>query len=255
MIKNINIIGSGRVANKLALYLSQTTNILSIHSLEPDKLRNLAQIINAKAVSNIRELSSDAELNLIAVSDDQITAVAEGLNREVPVVHTSGSVTLEVFDGFKEAGILYPLQTFSVDRVIDISKIPFLVEATSPQFMERLKEFTASRLSSNMYEVDSDKRSRIHVAAVFAANFANHLWSISEDILKKEGIELDLFEPLIIESIQKAMVEGCTPSQTGPAVRGDDNTITQHLETLEGTDKKIYEMLTLAIMEKFSLSK
>ncbi|MBN4082080.1 DUF2520 domain-containing protein [bacterium AH-315-B15] len=255
MINKINIIGSGRVANKLALYLSQTTEILSIHSLEPDRLRNLAQIINAKAVSDVRELSSDAELNLIAVSDDQIEDVAKGLNRQVPVVHTSGSVTLDVFEGFDYAGILYPLQTFSVDRVIDISKIPFLIESNNIEFMERLKEFTSSRLSSNMYEVDSDKRSRIHVAAVFAANFANHLWSISEDILRKEGIELDLFEPLIIESIQKAMVEGCAPSQTGPAVRGDENTINQQLETLDGMDKEIYQLMTLAIQEKFNLSK
>jgi predicted short-subunit dehydrogenase-like oxidoreductase (DUF2520 family) len=254
MINNINIIGSGRVANKLALYLSQTTNILSIHSLEADRLRNLAQVINAKAVSNIHELSSDAELNVIAVSDDQIEAVAKKLNKDIPVVHTSGSVTLDVFEGYQDSGILYPLQTFSVDRVIDISKIPFLLECNNPQFMEKLKEFTASRLSSNIYEVDSDKRKRIHIAAVFAANFCNHLWSISEDILRKEGIELDLFEPLITESIQKAMVEGCRASQTGPAVRGDDNTINQHIDALEGTDKELYKQITLAIMEKFSLS-
>jgi len=251
MINNINIIGSGRVANKLALYLSQTTNILSIHSLDVERLRNLAQIINAKAVSNIKEISTEAELNIVAVSDDQIEVVAKELNRDTAVIHTSGSVNLEVFEDYENAGILYPLQTFSVDRVIDISKIPFLVESNNPEFMAKLKEFTSSRLSSNIYEVDSDKRSHIHVAAVFASNFANHLWSISEDILKKEGIDLDLLEPLIIESIQKALVEGCRASQTGPAVRGDDSVIDLHLSTLSGKDKEIYQLLTEAIREKF----
>lgn len=252
MINRINIIGSGRVANKLALYLSQTTEILSVHSLEADRLRNLAQIINAKAVSKISELDSNAELNLIAVSDDQIDVVAQGLDKDIPVVHTSGSVSVDVFKGFKDAGILYPLQTFSVDRVIDISKIPFLLETNNPMFMEELKEFTLSRFSSNIYEVDSEKRSRIHIAAVFASNFCNHLWGISEEILGKEGIRLDLLEPLISESIQKVMVEGSRSSQTGPAVRGDQGVLNSHIETLTGKDQEIYRLISDSIKEKFN---
>lgn len=251
-MNSINIIGSGRVANKLALYLSQTTNILSIHSLEADRLRNLAQIINAKAVSDIHELDSEAELTIIAVSDDQIQAVAEQLDKTKAVIHTSGSIGIEVFEGFDKAGILYPLQTFSVDRVIDISRIPFLIEATNADFMEDLKAFTSSKLSSNIYEVDSEKRSKIHVAAVFANNFTNYLWSISEEVLKKEGIELDILEPLLTESIQKAIVEGTMPSQTGPAIRGDEKVIEKHLNYLEGKPKEVYELLTNAIREKFN---
>lgn len=81
-------------------------------------------------------------------------------------------------------------------------------------------------ISSNVRYAGSDIRATLHLAAVFACNFTNHLWAIAEDILRREaGCSLDVFAPLLHETLAKAIECGAGISQTGPAARGDIHTI------------------------------
>jgi predicted short-subunit dehydrogenase-like oxidoreductase (DUF2520 family) len=99
-----------------------------------------------------------------------------------------------------------------------------------------------------VYKADSKQRATLHIAAVFACNFANNLWGISADILAQSGYSFDVFKPLLQETLRKAFEMGPTAAQTGPAKRGDMNVINGHLAKLDGDRHELYELITKMIL-------
>ena len=156
-------------------------------------------------------------------------------------MHTAGSVSIDVFKGFAQHyGILYPLQTFTKNRDLNFDKIPLLIEAGDQNTLDRMREF-ALRLSGIVLETDSDQRKQIHLAAVFACNFTNHMLAISEYLLQKNGLPYELLKPLINETFSKAVMMSPHAAQTGPAVRGNTAVLNKHLAMLED-DPDLYEL-------------
>ena len=251
-IKNITIIGSGNVATHLGKYLYNAKyKIDYIYSRNIKNAKTLAKSVNADPVDDIAEVHAKSDLFLIAVSDNAIEIIAKQLNkylgRKINVVHTSGMVSSEIFRGyFYNYGVFYPLQTFTKEREIDIKEVPFFITANNDDFEKKLFK-VAKKLSSNINIISDKERKVLHVAAVFANNFTNYMYSISKDILESEKMEFDLLYPLIKETTDKVL-SGYNPKkiQTGPAVRKDYNTIKQHLKYLKKYPeyKEIYKFLT-----------
>ncbi len=252
MIQKVNIIGSGNVSTHLARYLNVYVDILSVYSKNFMNARKLADEFNATPVDDAHELSDDADLNIICLKDDAIELIAAGMNKSIPVVHTSGSVSIDVFSQFDTYGILYPLQSFSKSRAVEISKIPFFLETSSDEFYQELGSFCDEYLSTNTQPADSKKRAGMHLAAVIANNFSNYLLSVSEAILNDYDLPLETIEPLMEETINKAFLNGPVQSQTGPARRSDQNTVNKHLSLLKDEDqKKLYQMMSELIEKRF----
>jgi predicted short-subunit dehydrogenase-like oxidoreductase (DUF2520 family) len=107
----------------------------------------------------------------------------------------------------------------------------------------------AISLSNNVMKVETKQRQSLHLAAVFAHNFTNHLYSISGTILEENQLSFDYLKPLIATYFQNLQTISPTLLQTGPAVRRDTSTIKKHLELLEGKEdlKEIYNLLTAHI--------
>jgi predicted short-subunit dehydrogenase-like oxidoreductase (DUF2520 family) len=101
-----------------------------------------------------------------------------------------------------------------------------------------------------VFEVDARNRYAIHLAAVFACNFTNHLIHISEHILNDQGFDLQLLRPLIAETLNKSLDLGPADAQTGPAARGDSDVINRHMVYLENTGyDDIYRLITQQIID------
>jgi len=145
----------------------------------------------------------------------------------------------------RHRAVLYPVQTFTAGREVDFSRIPILIEGSDPAALEAI-EGLARTLSGSVRYADSALRAQVHLAAVFACNFSNFLYSVSEKILKDSGLEFDLLKPLIEECAQKAIAAPSPAlTQTGPAVRGDTQTQTHHLQMLHDENMKtIYRTLS-----------
>lgn len=233
-ISSVNIIGAGNVGSHLFEHLSSRVEEMTLFSRKEGKSLNDLPI---------------ADLNIICVKDDAIQKVAQQLNKNIPTVHTSGSVDLIVLDGFDHYGILYPLQTFTKNRAIDLSNTPFLIESNNSEFTRVLESFAKSHFSSKVLIADSALRSKIHLSAVFAANFTTYMLQISEDILGE--IDAKILEPLVNEVVSKTFDLGAAKALTGPAVRGDQETINKHLNKLKlhPDYHKIYSMLTESIQK------
>ncbi len=256
----IVLIGAGNVGYHLGRKLHRVGEaIIQVFSRKLYKAKNLASQINAQYTSSLNRILKNADLYILAVHDDAIRDIAINLFKngidDKLIVHTSGATPTTIFEnvGLSRFGVFYPLQTFSISKEPVFEKIPFCIDANTNSDIEFLRKL-AQKISPNVHYIDNQQRSLIHVAAVFVNNFSNHLFHIADEILKNENLSLEILLPLIEETVNKIKTNSPSKMQTGPAKRGDEATIKNHLELLESNPKyqKIYELLTASIQESIS---
>jgi predicted short-subunit dehydrogenase-like oxidoreductase (DUF2520 family) len=191
------------------------------------------------------EIIPQADITIIAVSDDAITEVSSKIKNNF-VVHTSGSVAMNDLKNNSRKGIFYMLQTFSKDKIVDFSEVPFCLEAEHIEDYKLLEKLAKS-IGKKIYSISSKQRKTLHLAAVFVNNFTNHLYKIGNDICKENKVPFEILQPLIKETASK--IEHLSPkeAQTGPAIRNDKKTIQNHLNLLDQNQQKIYKTLTKSI--------
>lgn len=243
-------IGSGNVATHFSnAFKASGAELIQVWSKNPAHAATLANQVGATPVSDFQQIDRTADLYVIAVKDDAIPEVIAALaDVNGLVVHTSGATSLEVFSGISNYGVLYPLQTFSKEKALDFNQVPLFLEAVSEEVLTKLKSI-ALQLSPRVYEVDSEKRKILHLSAVFACNFVNHLYGLGQQILEKNGLDFEMLRPLIMETAQKVQDAFPVDVQTGPAVRNDEQTILRHKELLTDLPElqEIYETLSKSI--------
>lgn len=204
----------------------------------------LARICGARAVCELTDLMP-ADLTIVAVADDAIEEIGKELPSELACVHTSGSVSVDVFSGREKAGILYPLQTFSKDRQVNMREVPFFVESENLGFREELEEFCIKHLSSQVFELNSERRKHLHLAAVFTSNFTIQIIREAERLIEEAGLDMTVLHPLLRESLSKAIAIGGDKALTGPAKRRDEEVLLNHQQMLKDEDlRRIYELIS-----------
>lgn len=249
--RRLTIIGTGNVAWTLGDAFRQAGYVIcEVFGRDKSKAAELAQWLGANVTNSLTELSADSDLYILAVSDDAIQLISSGMpDVSGMVVHTSATVPLEVLSRrFIRSGVLYPLQTLSRYRKIDLSDVPFLLEAANEGQLLLLSDFAGS-ISSQLIHANTETRIKYHLAAVFACNFVNHLYTVASSYLMDQGLQSALLEPLMRETTAKALEKGSINSQTGPALRGDQQTIKKHLVMLQmlPEQQKLYEQISLMI--------
>lgn len=248
----IVIIGAGNVAVNLAKALAKHNEIAQVFSRTLGNASALASAVGCKlATADLGEIISDAHLYIIAVKDDAIASIVEQVPDNGALwVHTSGSVPIDVLRNHrKRCGVLYPMQSFSKQIEVDFSVVPFFVEGCSPTVADEISALAQS-LSNSVYAANSDIRRRLHIAAVFSCNFANHLWALADDVLAEANLPFSVMLPLIRTTVDKLNLLSPSESQTGPAVRLDHAVISKHLAMLTGDKHRIYDTLTESIIKK-----
>ena len=259
MIQKITLIGAGNLATCLGKSLKENGfDILQVYSRTEESAKTLSEKLNTKYTCNTDALDLSADLIIISIKDDAIGKMIEKIkDKNLKIVHTSGSVPMQVLENHSsDCGVFYPIMTLSKNRDIDFSDIPICLEADSNEFLSELKKM-AERISSQVFEIHSKERKILHMAAVFANNFVNHFYDISENILKENGLSFDLLKPLIKETASKIMEISPHDAQTGPARRLDNNVINRHLKLLENNPehKKIYKFVTDSIISSYKENK
>jgi len=252
---NIVCIGSGNVATHLAIaFKAVGAELVQIWSRDIRNGEILAALTKSTAVSDWNKLDRNADCYLIAVKDDAIPAVAERLKGlKGIVVHTSGATAMDALaqtgTGY---GVLYPLQTFSKTKAVDLTKVPLCIEASDPATFEKLSAI-AHLISPLVSLVNSEQRKVLHLAAVFACNFSNHLYALSHTILEHYQLKFELLKPLILETAEKVQTSLPEEVQTGPAIRNDEETMKKHMALLREFPEmqEIYEMLSKSIKKKY----
>ena len=255
----IAFIGAGNVARHLAVAFENAGHqITEVFSRDANHSRWLAsRLYDTRLSPDLNFDESTAELFVLAVPDDALEEVIRQLvlPENALLVHTSGSKTLGELEKWVKiysdvpvrTGVFYPLQTFSKHvPALSFGEIPLCIEASDNETEAALVAL-GQQLSSIVYLVSSQERRVLHVAAVFACNFTNHLLGVAKDLTDAEQLEFDLLKPLIRETFRKAL-EATHPAdvQTGPARRGDLNTLALHLDYLQDKPAllELYQLLT-----------
>lgn len=252
----IAILGTGNVAWHFARTLENAGHIIShVYDRDIAKAKKFVlDYFNASVGDSLSLSDTEATLFILAVSDDAIEEMAQQLTlpQDALLVHTSGTVPLNAL-GYAQTqniGVLYPIQTLSKGQQTDFLNVPVCIEGESADTIRILEE-VASSLSNSVHHLSSQQRKVIHLAAVFACNFTNHLFSISHGILKSNEMDFDLLKPLIVETLNKSFDIGPENAQTGPAIRGDMETLDNQFNALSNDPDvaEIYKMMSQNIID------
>ncbi len=255
MVK-IVCIGAGRLAHQLMPALEEAgCHIVQVYNRTPGDAKSLSEKLKSSSyTSSVTDIVRDADIYFFTVSDDAIKSVSVLVDERIPeqaiVVHCSGSMGLDVLPFKRKAGF-YPLQSFSNNHEVSWQWIPVIITTNDDAIWTTLDDI-AGKMSSSVFRMTDEQKAILHVSAVFANNFSNHMLTLAEMICKQHQLPFEILKPLILETFSKAIVSGPKVSQTGPAVRGDQKTIDKHLELIKDNPslQELYRMITASIVRQ-----
>lgn len=256
MSLKLTIIGAGNLATRVALELhNKGVEIVQVYSRTVTSALTLARLVGCNYTTNPEKITQEADVYLISVSDMAVSEILGQVNfNNKLVAHTAGSIPMNELSKYSSNfGVFYPLQTFSKFRDVSFGKIPFCIEANS-QENETILCDLARLISRDVRVVSSEQRKQLHLAAVFASNFVNHMYSIAFELVQEKDLPFDILLPLIGETASK--IKNMTPraAQTGPAVRRDKNIMNEHLAMIRDPKlKKLYNSLSDSIFDYHKL--
>ncbi len=253
---HISFLGAGNVAWHLAPALENVGHFVKeVYTPNGKSAKKLVgNLYDAVVKSDLDFSDSPSQIFILAVPDDAIQSIAQKiiLPEQSLMVHTSGSKGLDILEYSSAAatGVFYPLQTFSKSKKLDFERVPFLLESENKEALKILNNLAKS-LSKNIQIVSTAQRKQMHLAAVFACNFTNHMMSISEKIMNNAQLDFSLLHPLVLETIDKALKHSPQSVQTGPAKRGDLETLDKHMEMLQSDEnvQEIYRLISQNILD------
>jgi predicted short-subunit dehydrogenase-like oxidoreductase (DUF2520 family) len=247
----ITIIGSGNVATYLAIaFKSKGYDIVQIYSPNNLHAKALAERVQAAPCSSVEQINPYSDFYVIAINDDALKSFSENFTRgDGIVIHTSGFHGIDVLKNTSlNYGVFYPLQTLNKNGTIPAQPFPICIEASNNETLQKIKSLAQS-IDGDVHIISSQRRKVLHVAAVFANNFGNYMFSMAEKILQKEKISFGLLRPLIRSTAENVMHRSPAEVQTGPAKRGDEEILRAHIEILKDDPelKSIYELISSGI--------
>ena len=250
----VTLVGSGNVSWHLSDILQKNGHeIVEVWSRSDENAKLLSSKLNCNIISSLNNLEN-TDLIIISVKDDVILEILNKIKESnTPIVHTSGSVGTDVFKNRGNFGVFYPIQSFNKNIDINFNETPICIEANNSELEEKLI-ILAKSISKSVHFLNSKQREQLHIAAVSASNFTNHMMSISKEILNSNKMSFDLLKPLIRNTFEKIKNNPPKDVQTGPAIREDYLIIKKHLELLEEYDdlKTIYSKISNHINNNFN---
>ena len=253
---NIVLLGAGNVGTVLGHELQRLGHkIQQVYSRTLEHADVLAKELGSTSTNALSEITLLADLYILTVKDDAILEIAQSLR--LPgrvVVHTSGSMPMSALSPISEkTGVVYPLQTFSRSREVNWKEIPFCLEASGPELYSFLQVF-AQAISPKIIAIDSEQRRWLHLSAVWASNFLNHMLLQAKTIAEKNGLAFEFLKPLVLETVNKAFQIGPASAQTGPALRGDQVTLGRHTGMLADSGSGIVQQLYTLLSDSIAAS-
>lgn len=227
-MKRVRIIGPGRAGRSLGRALRDVG-----WAADPE-YRGRGDELGDAAVG--------VDVVVIATPDDVIAAVADAIGpvAGTAVVHLSGSRGLEELRGHRRAGALHPLVSLPDDEVgaRRLTRGAWFAVAGDPIVVEM-----ATALGGRTFEVADEHRAAYHAAAVIASNHLVALLGQAERVGGSAGVPFEALVDLVRVTVANVADLGPAAALTGPAARGDDETIRRHLAALGDDERAAYEAM------------
>jgi predicted short-subunit dehydrogenase-like oxidoreductase (DUF2520 family) len=240
----VGIISAGRVGVVLGAALRNAGHrVIAVSAVSAESRHRASTMLPGVEIRSPHNIGWDADVLLIAVPDDALPALIEGLvSNDVVhagqfVVHTSGRYGIDVLAPVMAVGALplalHPVMTFTgssidLDRIVGVC-----FGVTSLPALRPIAETLVLEMGGEPVWVDEANRPLYHAALAHGANHLVTLVASSMDLLRAAGVEdpQRLLGPLLSAALDNALRFG-DAGLTGPVVRGDADTIRAHLDVL-----------------------
>lgn len=254
-ILKVVMIGAGNVATHLTrAFIEKEIHILQIYSRTEASAKELAHKFDIPYTIHPDKVFTGADIYIYTIKDDILPGfVANDFEKDKIHIHTAGSVDIDIFKGHKiNYGVLYPLQTFSKNKAINLAEIPLLIEFSSSDVEKKIKQL-ASIISQKIFTITSEQRLSLHISAIFACNFVNYMYLLANNLVEESGLDFEVLKPLILETADKIKYLQPVEAQTGPAIRYDKTVIDKHISQLKYNEdlSEIYKLLSEKIFKDF----
>jgi predicted short-subunit dehydrogenase-like oxidoreductase (DUF2520 family) len=224
-VQSIRIIGPGRAGTSLAA-------ALAAHGWDVIGFLGRHDDLTAAA--------RGVDILVIATPDDAVapTAAAVAPEAATTVLHLSGSLGLDVLAPHPCRAALHPLVPLP-NAVVGATRLASGVTfAVSGDPVARL---LALSLGGRVVEVADADRAAYHAAACIAANHVVALLGQVERVAASAGLDLEAFLPLTRAAVDDVAALGPRRALTGPAMRGDWDTLSRHLDALPARERAGYQ--------------
>lgn len=254
----VSFAGAGNLAWHLAPALDNAGYpVREVYSRNVKHAQKLvSRLYDGEVKTSLDFSTSPSQIFILAVADDAIEPVAREiiLPDDAILVHSSGSQPLQklAFAAAAGTGVFYPLQSFTKEVRVDFRQVPVFIESESEEVERELMKM-AGAISRLVFKMDSEKRLALHLSAVIASNFTNYMLTLAHDMALEHNLKFDWLKPLIAETINKAFHVGPDRTQTGPAKRGDFETLDRHMQLLQSDPKvaELYRMISQHIVDRY----
>lgn len=229
------IIGAGNMATFLGYALqSKGVEIVQMYNRNIDSGYVLADALNVPLIDNLAKIDHSADAYLLCIADDALQEIASKMPKvQGTVIHCSGTQSLKAIASASEKqAVIWPIYSIKKDNLPQQNSIPLVIEGSDATALQTAR-FIAEKISSIVVEVNHQQRKKLHLTAVLVNNFTNHLLSIAEKICDEEALSFEVLKPIIHQTLAQIETKRPSETQTGPAIRGDEATMAQHLDLLK----------------------
>ncbi|HMN32305.1 MAG TPA: DUF2520 domain-containing protein [Chitinophagaceae bacterium] len=248
----IVIVGSGNIASFFAKKLHIKHKIIQIISKDINHAKQLASQYHCQYANQIEQIHQDTDVIIFALKDDVLLQIANSYSfQDKLIIHTAGSIHLdEIKNISNHIASIWCVYSIQKEMLPLSESVPIVINANTEDSLLNVNVIAQS-ISQNIFHFNDEQKSFLHLAAVFANNFTNHLYSLSQQICEEQNINFDVLKPLIQNTAEKVKHANPALIQTGPAIRHDQQTMDKHLQLLQTeTLKKIYHLLSFSIQQK-----
>ncbi len=257
---NFILIGLGAVGRALVLALVRAGyDCRGLVGRGEEQL--LARLCKAPLMTSLDSLPDDFHLLFLCVRDNQIASLAEELSKRIPpltppqaggnliVFHTAGALSSDVLAPLREKGAnvatFHPFGSFPrAGKPPSFKGLTFGIEGTPAA--EARAEQIARDLGGSPLIVPAEARAMYHLAAVFASNFIVGDIALAVKMLGQMGLDeaqvLQVISPIVEGTFRNVKELGVKGALTGPAARGDKETLAKHEEALRKIDPELAEL-------------
>ena len=251
----IAVIGSGNVATFFSHKLYEAGHrITQVLSKNAEHASRLASQFKAEYETNPDHLHAYSDIYLLAVNDDALPDYLDHpILKNKIVIYSSGAIGLTELSGLSlQLACIWPVYSIQKENLPKHDHVPLVINHTKDVDANVIEQI-ASAISKSQYKLSDEQKKTVHLGAVIANNFTNHLYTLSNQLLEQQQIPFDLLLPIIQNTTEKLQHSSPEKNQSGPAIRHDKITIGHHLEQLRHDEllKKIYTSLTESIQKYY----
>ena len=256
---NFSIIGTGNMAHFLAGELSAAGhNLIGIWGRNTIAANKIAIQYSTLVYSSLQDIKDkEGHFCFMAVKDTAITEIAAQLSfKHTTLIHTAGASSLQLLGKQTiHSGIFWPVYSILGDNLKAIKNIPVAIQGNKPQVENDILDIAKS-ITDKAFIANDVQRAHLHLAAVFANNFSNHLMAVAQEICMKQHLSFDYLQPIVEQTFERLKTEPAKNLQTGPAIRDDKMTMQKHIDLLKSNTEwaLIYQSLSNSIRKMYSNS-